>query len=216
VREVLLSYFGTIGTPRKLVLDPGKEFQNAIVRNLLEEFAIEIHVTTPGHPKSHAAVERAHNTMSEHLRLLQQRGITGQEAVARTVVAYNHTIHSATGRTPIELMRSWQREDVDTPIEQEREQIGAREETRKEGRTQKRNREREWLRPKEIRVGQRVFVKNLVKRRKTDLPFCGPFEVRRILGRHRVVLEKVGGNNPRPILRHLDEIRIQRRGTGRC
>jgi transposase InsO family protein len=40
-------------------MDPGKEFQNATVRNLLEEFSIQVHVTTPGHPRSHAAIERA-------------------------------------------------------------------------------------------------------------------------------------------------------------
>jgi transposase InsO family protein len=108
VREALLLYFGTIGTPRQLVMDPGKEFQNATVRSLLDELLIRIHVTTPGHPRSHAAIERAHSTMTEQLRLIQvERGIRGQEAV----VAYNHTIHSATGRTPIELMREWQRED---------------------------------------------------------------------------------------------------------
>jgi transposase InsO family protein len=52
VREALLLYFGTIGTPRQLVMDPGKEIQNATVRSLLDEFSIRIHVTTPGHPRS--------------------------------------------------------------------------------------------------------------------------------------------------------------------
>jgi hypothetical protein len=93
-------------------------------------------------------------------------------------------------------MWEWQKEDTKTPIEQERKQIGARDETRKKERTQKKNQEREWLKPKELRSSQRVFIRNLVKRRKTDLPFCGPFIVQRILPRHRVMLARASGKNP--------------------
>ncbi|KAL1122718.1 hypothetical protein AAG570_003045 [Ranatra chinensis] len=112
VREALLLFLATVGTPGTLVLDQGREFRNWIVRGFLEEFRIREHWTTPGHPRSHGMVERLHSTLLEHLHLLRiGRGIEGDEAWARALLAYNNSVHSATGRTPLELMRSWQQTD---------------------------------------------------------------------------------------------------------
>jgi hypothetical protein len=47
-------------------MDPGREFQNETVRNLLKEFEVRVHITTLGHPPSHGAIERVHSTMTEH------------------------------------------------------------------------------------------------------------------------------------------------------
>ncbi|KAL1117958.1 hypothetical protein AAG570_004269 [Ranatra chinensis] len=92
----LLSFFGTVGLPGTLVVDRGREFHNAGVKSLLEEFGIRAHFTTPGHPRSHSTVERLHSTMAEHLRLLKlDRGLEGSEAVARAVLAYNQLVHVA-------------------------------------------------------------------------------------------------------------------------
>ncbi|KAL1130237.1 hypothetical protein AAG570_013175 [Ranatra chinensis] len=85
----LLSFFGTVGLPGTL--------------------GVKANFTTPGHPRSHGTVERLHNTMAEHLRLLQiDRGLEDSEAVARAVLAYNQSIHIATDAVPLELMRTWQ------------------------------------------------------------------------------------------------------------
>ena len=213
VRNTLLTYFGTIGTPQKLVLDPGREFKNREIQGLLDEFNVQVHFTTPGHPRSHGAIERVHSTITEHLHLLKTgRELTGQEAVARAVLAYNNTLHSVTKRTPIELMRAWKREETDTPLAQEMDQIGTREEGQKEKRIQKHNHKREWLKPREVKLGEQVFIKNLVKRLKTDPPFVGPFLVLGILDKYKIQLRRVTGTNTRIIIRHLDEIRIRRQG----
>ena len=213
VRDALLTYFGLVGTPQKLIVDPGREFKNETVQRLLDEFEVQVHFTTPGHPHSHGAIERVHNTLTEHLHIIEiEKKITGQEATARATLAYNYTIHSTTGRTPIELMREWQRENTDISIIQEREQIAIKEERQKRERINKGNQVREYLKPRDIRVGQQVFIKNLTKRCKTDPPFCGPFLVQKLLNRHRVQLRRVTGTNARTIIRHLDEVRIRRRG----
>ncbi|KAL1129996.1 hypothetical protein AAG570_012939 [Ranatra chinensis] len=82
VREALLLFLATVGIPGTLVLDQGREFRN-----------IRVHWTTPGHPRSHGG------------------GIEGDEAWARALLAYNNSMHSATGKTPLELMHSWQQTD---------------------------------------------------------------------------------------------------------
>ncbi|KAL1110576.1 hypothetical protein AAG570_008104 [Ranatra chinensis] len=118
VREGLLLFLATLGTPRTLVLERGREFDNFLVRSLLEEFRVKVHWTTPGHSRSHWMIERLHATLQEHLHILRiGRGMTGEEAWARALLAYNSSLHSATGYTPLELMRAWQREDSPVSIE---------------------------------------------------------------------------------------------------
>ncbi|KAL1130284.1 hypothetical protein AAG570_013222 [Ranatra chinensis] len=54
VREGLLLFLATVGTPMPLVLDRGREFDNFLVQSLLEEFKVKVHWTTPGHSRSHS------------------------------------------------------------------------------------------------------------------------------------------------------------------
>ncbi|KAL1110444.1 hypothetical protein AAG570_007975 [Ranatra chinensis] len=76
------------------------------------ELGIQLLFTTPGHNRSHGAIERLHNTLGEHMRLLEQsRGLKGSVAVQAAVRAYNHSIHKTTGAQPLELMRQWQRSE---------------------------------------------------------------------------------------------------------
>ncbi|KAL1129591.1 hypothetical protein AAG570_012536, partial [Ranatra chinensis] len=105
VREGLLLFLTTGGTPRTLVLDRGRELDNFMVRSLLEEYRIKIHSTTAGHLRSHGMIELLHGTLQEHLHILRiGRGMTGEEAWARALLAYNSSLHSATRYTLLELM----------------------------------------------------------------------------------------------------------------
>ena len=208
VREALLTYIGTVGIPDKLITDAGREFKNKQVGDLLSEFGITTHCTTPGHTRSHGAIERVHSTITEHLHLLELgKGIVGPEAIYRAVVAYNHSIHSATGKMPIELMREWQREEVETPIEQELGRIGEKEEKTKRAAIGKANIKNKDRTPKPLSIGQRVFIKNLVKRRKTDSRYIGPYIVKEELSRHRFRLRRIAGTRNQDILRHINEIK---------
>ncbi|KAL1140014.1 hypothetical protein AAG570_006991 [Ranatra chinensis] len=78
ISEGLLLFLTTVGTPRTLVLDRGREFDNFLVRSLLEEFRVKVHWTTPGHSRSHGMIQRLHGTLQEHLHILRiGRGMTG-------------------------------------------------------------------------------------------------------------------------------------------
>lgn len=209
VREALLTFIGTVGTPKKLVTDPGREFRNRQVGKLLDELQIQTHITTPGHARSHGAIERVHGTLGEHLNLLELgRGITGPEAVLRAVLAYNHSIHSVTGKMPIELMREWKRENREVPINQELEVIGAREGNKKEMRVQRVNEKKRGKVPSRLGVGRKVYIKNLVKRAKDDPKYLGPYIIRETLSRNRLKLERVGETRGRYIVRHVNEVKL--------
>ena len=207
VKEALLTFIGTIGTPGKLITDMGREFKNKQVEDLLSEFEITAHFTTPGHPRSHGAIERVHSTITEHLHLLEiGKGMIGPEAIHRAVIAYNHSIHSVTGKMPIELMREWQREETEVPIRQELERIGDKEIIRKMSVVRKANVKKGDRAPQQMTIGRQVYLKNLIKRKKTDPRYVGPYIIKEILGRHRLRLRRVAGTRSHDIVRHVDEI----------
>ncbi|KAL1130397.1 hypothetical protein AAG570_013335 [Ranatra chinensis] len=186
VREALLLFLATVGTPGTLVLDQGREFRNWIVRGFLEEFRIRVHWTTPGHPRSHGMVERLHSTLLEHLHLLRiGRGIVGDEAWARALLAYNNSVHSATGRTPLELMRSWQQSDPPVSVMDECVGLVEADERRKSDRVDRAN-EKATDRWDRVRVGDQVFLRNWYRRRKSDPRFVGPYVVASKLRRYRL------------------------------
>ncbi|KAL1123025.1 hypothetical protein AAG570_002113 [Ranatra chinensis] len=169
-------------TPKK----PGREFRNWIVRGFLEEFRIRVHWTTPGHPRSHGMVERLHSTLLEHLHLLRiGRGIVGDEAWARALLAYNNSVHSATGRTPLELMRSWQQSDPPVSVMDECVGLVEADERRKSDRVDRAN-EKATDRWDRVRVGDQVFLRNWYRRRKSDPRFVGPYVVASKLRRYRL------------------------------
>jgi transposase InsO family protein len=196
VENALLKVFGLMGCPKVLIVDRGREFFNERVRVICNEMEVKLHFTTPGHVGSHGAIERFHNTLTEHIHLLEAgRGIVGEAAIVRAVVAYNHSIHSVTGQTPIELVNGEGSEEVRENVQKEKQE-----------RVKKFN-EREADKTDEMfKVGDVVFLKNLCKRLKTDRRFVGPFRIIKVLSRQRVWIQQV--QNPSRIsLAHIKEIK---------
>ncbi|KAL1115191.1 hypothetical protein AAG570_007222 [Ranatra chinensis] len=196
VKEALLLFLATVGTPGTLVLDQGREFRNFVVRGFLEEFHIRVHWTTPGHPRSHGMIERLHSTLLEHLHLLRiGRGIDGNEAWAWALLAYNSSVHSATGKTPLELMRSWQQTDPPVSVLDECEGLVERDEQRKIERVDR-----------AVRVGDHVFLRNWYRRRKSDPRFVGPYVVASKLSRFRLRVRDSASGRTRLV--HVRETRL--------
>jgi transposase InsO family protein len=74
---------GSVGIeiPKRLVTNPGTEFTNRQVEELLTEFEIQRHTTTPEHARSHGAIERVHGTLTEPLRVREgNNGAGGNNA----------------------------------------------------------------------------------------------------------------------------------------
>ncbi|KAL1138334.1 hypothetical protein AAG570_008398 [Ranatra chinensis] len=205
VKEALLLFLAIVDTPGTLVLDQGREFRNFVVRGFLEEFHISVHWTTPGHSRSHGMIERLHSTLLEHLHLLRiGRGIDGDEAWARALLAYNSSVHSATGRTPLELMRSWQQTDPPVPVLDECEGLVEADEHRKIERVDRAN-EKATDRWDRVRVGDHVFLRNWYRRRKSDPRFVGLYLVASKLSRFRLRVRDSASGRTRLV--HVRETR---------
>lgn len=105
IAEALLSLFSIIGIPKKITTDSDPKFDNETITDICAIHNINIHFTTPYNPNSNSPIERLHSTLAEIIRI--QR-ITDKDDTCNlmkyAILAYNNTIHSATGFTPFELL----------------------------------------------------------------------------------------------------------------
>ena len=205
VTEAILEIIGQYGRPTLIVTDQGREFRNETITNLLTELGIQHHYTTTGHPRSHGTVERLHNTLTEHLHLINEdRKITGRTAMARAVLAYNNSIHSATGLTPLEGMFRWKRDGkTDRQIQNTLER-------EKSSRSDRESRTRDNTKYDTIKIGDVVFVENFCKRLKTDPRYLGPYTVSEKLERYRIKLLTNSPRGNRTRIVHVNEVKYRK------
>ena len=97
----LVQLFCLLEIPNKLSSDWGKTFNNVKIRRIINKYKINYHFGTSTHHNSQGLIEQFHNTLTEHLLLNRLPCITDfNEASMKSVLAYYHTVHSATGYTP--------------------------------------------------------------------------------------------------------------------
>lgn len=106
VVRALTKYFSFYGVPRKLSCDPGSEFNNELLKELMNLQKIDLHITTPNNPNSTSIVERFHSTIIEIYRLAryEQKCTDAAQVMTYAIMAYNNTIHSTTNLTPFEVV----------------------------------------------------------------------------------------------------------------
>ena len=204
VRKAILDYLAAFGIPLEISMDKGREFYNRTVKTLFEEFNIKPHWGTTGHHRSQGIVERAHNTITEHLHLLKlSKNLEADEALPRAIIAYNNSIHSSTRYTPLELALAI---DGDT--------LNRRRETTKRILKEKQLRINRWNKKnaeelgRMARVGSTVYKKNFYKRRKGDIRFVGPYVIRRRLRHNRVLIERCNAPRGRKEILHIDDLKF--------
>ena len=108
VVDSLIQFFGSHGLPETIISDNGAEFNSTLIKETLQLHEIEIHFISSQHPESNGCIERFHSTLVEHMRILNSREEFKREPTEKKVryalLAYNSSIHSATGLTPLEVV----------------------------------------------------------------------------------------------------------------
>lgn len=170
----------------------------------MKGIGVEIHFTTPGHPGSDGAIEKLHNTLREHLHILQtDRQITGREALARAALAYNNTSHTTRGQTPLEAVMRWRRDghvaDGDILVRLTEEKL---------------NNTTEKEKYDTMKLGDIVYVRNWYKRKKTDTRYKGPQEIVEKLERCRVKLRNKGLQSETNREVHANEVEYKKKKSG--
>ncbi|XP_036348053.1 uncharacterized protein LOC118757450 [Rhagoletis pomonella] len=105
IREPLREIIFSFGVPKTIVIDNEKSLNSASIQFMVEDqLGIEIFKTPPYASTVNGQVERFHSTLSEIMRCLktEQTHRSFQELLDRSTYEYNYTIHSTTGKRPIE------------------------------------------------------------------------------------------------------------------
>nr|CAI5841456.1 unnamed protein product [Callosobruchus analis] len=87
-------------------MDQGREFYSNALKEFLAAQKVQIHFTTVGNHESNGMIERVHTTLTEQMRILklQHPNENVDDLLDLALIAYNHTIHSETQKTPLELL----------------------------------------------------------------------------------------------------------------
>lgn len=105
IREPLREIIFSFGVPKTIVIDNEKSLNSASIQFMVEDqLGIEVFKTPPYTSTVNGQVERFHSTLSEIMRCLktEQTHRSFQELLDRSTYEYNYSIHSATGKRPIE------------------------------------------------------------------------------------------------------------------
>ena len=96
--------FSVHGLPEEMVLDNGPQFVAQEMKEFLKFNGIRQCLSSPYHPASNGEAERAVRTFKEAMKIRKnEEGSTG-EKLARFLLGYRTTPHTATGATPAEIL----------------------------------------------------------------------------------------------------------------
>lgn len=114
-KSKLLQIINTYGKINKIIVDNELGFKAIPMQQFLKDENIEIHYTSNSNHTSNADIERLHNTINEHIRLLRHdsrnKDETMEDKMTRIIGFYNNTIHSTTGIKPIDFLNGKIHED---------------------------------------------------------------------------------------------------------
>ena len=95
--------FPTHGLPEVIVSDNGPQFVAQEMKDFLKSNEIRHCLSSPYHPASNGEVERAVRTFKESMKTMKDEPGTQADKLARFLLSYRTTPHTATGCTPTEL-----------------------------------------------------------------------------------------------------------------
>lgn len=106
VVRALIKYFSLYGIPSRISSDPGMEFNNVLIKEMLSFYKVDLHIGTPHNPNSMGLIERFHSTIIEIYRIAkyEQKITDAASIMTYAVMSYNHTIHATTDLTPFEVV----------------------------------------------------------------------------------------------------------------
>jgi len=101
VKRVFLTY----GVLLQLLSDRGAEFEGNIFREVCEMLGVDMIRTTSYKPSTSGALERMHRTLNTMLgKMVDEKQKDWDAHVAYAMAAYNASVHSSTGFSPIRLL----------------------------------------------------------------------------------------------------------------
>lgn len=103
LREGFGEIFNSIGKPRTVIMDREPATLTEGFNDFVRHVGVEFHYTTPYNKSSNADIERFHNTLNEHVRVINAKPEHEKlfaDVVREAVYHYNHTYHSTIEQKP--------------------------------------------------------------------------------------------------------------------
>lgn len=106
-RKSILKYISTYGNIRRIITDNELGMKSNGMTEFLNQKQIDVHFTSSLNHNSNSDVEKLHNTINEHLRILKHTmpHIPIEEQMILINGYYNETIHSTTNLKPIDFIQ---------------------------------------------------------------------------------------------------------------
>ena len=109
ILECLLDWVYDFGVPDRLHSDQGSQFESRLFRAMCERLGIHKTRTTPYHPESDGMVERFNRTLKDMIsKYIDAEGLHWDDSIKTYSMAYNSSVHSATGYTPFYLVHGYE------------------------------------------------------------------------------------------------------------
>ena len=102
--EVLRDSFARFEIPEQIVSDNGAQFVSEEFQAFVRSNGIRHITSAPYHPASNGLAERAVKIFKQALRSMHQSSKPVKEKLAKFLIAYRNTPHSATGVSPAQLL----------------------------------------------------------------------------------------------------------------
>ena len=96
--------FAIHGLPEEIVADNGPQFVTGEMKDFLKANGVRLCLSSPYHPASNAEAERAVRTFKEAMKVIKNEPGTQTEKLARFLLSYRTTPHSATGCPPADVL----------------------------------------------------------------------------------------------------------------
>ena len=102
--RALRSLFATHGLLEEIVADNGPQFVAGETKDFLTANGVRLCWSSPYQPASNGEAERAVRTFKEAMRIMKNEPGTQNEKLARFLLSYRTTPHTATGCPPAEIL----------------------------------------------------------------------------------------------------------------
>ena len=102
--KALCSLFATHGLPEEIVADNGLQFVAGEMKDFFTANGVRLCLSSPYHPASNGEAKRAVRTFKEAMRVMKNQPGTQTEKLARFLLSYRTTPHTATGCPPAEIL----------------------------------------------------------------------------------------------------------------
>ena len=228
-KKLVDEVFCRFSPPEQLHSDQGRQFESDLIQELCKLLQVRKTRTTPYHPQCNGVVERFNRTLLDMLSTtVGDHPSDWDQSIRKLCMAYNSSVHSATGftpfflmfgrqvRLPVDLMYGTSSPDSQSIPEyvkslqhtlQEAHQL-VREKCQAEHSRQKMLYDRR-VHGKTYQVGDMVLLHSCViprgKCRKLHNPWTGPFQVEDIIGESVYKIRSPKGGKPKII--HFDRLK---------